>query len=160
MLDWAKDKAMEQGAADAAALAAKVVAGEVEDAELPDLMSMIPTWRPRDYSDVPIGTPYQYEGQVYKLRQQHDAAANPDWTPPAVPALWTAVAAPGETGTQDNPITAARGMEYEYGRYYLDPEDQQIYLCTRTGEAEGGKIILQYLPHELIGQYFTLAEVD
>lgn len=159
MLDWAKDKAMEQGAADAAALAAKVVAGEVEDAELPDLTSMIPTWRPRDYNSVPIGTPYQYEGQVYKLRRQHDATGNGGWMPPAVPALWTAVAAPGETGTQDNPITAARGMEYEYGCYYRDPEDQQIYLCTRTGEAEGGKIILQYLPHELIGQYFALTEV-
>ena len=29
------------------------------------------------------------------------------------------------------------------------------HLCKRTGEAEGGKIILQYLPHELIDQYFT-----
>ena len=41
--------------------------------------------------------------------------------------------------------------------YDLDPEDSQLYLCTRTGEAEGGKVILQYLPHELIGQYFEEA---
>ena len=45
-------------------------------------------------------------------------------------------------------------MEYQYGLYYLDPEDSKLYLCKRTGEAEGGKVILQYLPHELIGQYF------
>lgn len=45
-------------------------------------------------------------------------------------------------------------MEYEYGIYYKDPEDGKTYLCTRTGEAAGGTVVLQYLPHELIGQYF------
>ena len=59
-----------------------------------------------------------------------------------------------EDGSQEHPFTAARGMEYEYGKYYLDPEDSKTYLCKRTGEAEGGKITLQYLPHELVGQYF------
>ena len=49
-------------------------------------------------------------------------------------------------------------MEYQYGRYYLDPEDSKIYLCKRTGEMDGGKVILQYLPHELIGQYFGAAQ--
>lgn len=29
------------------------------------------------------------------------------------------------------------------------------YKCERTGEAAGGKIVLQYLPHELLGNYFT-----
>ena len=27
-------------------------------------------------------------------------------------------------------------------------------ICKRTGEEEGGTINLQYLPHELVGQYF------
>ena len=53
-------------------------------------------------------------------------------------------------GTIDDPIPAARGMEYEYGKYYLDPEDGKTYLCKR-GE-ETGSIVLYYLPHELIGQ--------
>ena len=43
-------------------------------------------------------------------------------------------------------------MEYTYGKYYLDPEDSKTYLCKR-GE-ETGSIVLYYLPHELIGQYF------
>lgn len=157
--DLAKQMVRERGAEDAKKLAEKTVAGEIPDTSLLEYIEMVPEWRARDFGTVPVGTPYQYEGMIYKLRQQHDASANPDWTPPTVPAMWTAVSKPGETGTQDDPITAARGMEYEYGRYYLDPEDQQIYLCTRTGEAEGGKIILQYMPHELIGQYFALAEV-
>lgn len=48
-------------------------------------------------------------------------------------------------------------MEYEYGLYYFDPEDGKTYLCERTGEESGGKIVLQYLPHELIGNYFSEA---
>ena len=55
-------------------------------------------------------------------------------------------------GTQDAPIPASRGMEYEYGKYYLDPEDGKTYLCKR-GE-ETGSIVLYYLPHELVGNYF------
>ena len=66
-------------------------------------------------------------------------------------AKWAGIDA-GHAGTIDNPILAARGMEYEYGKYYLDPEDEKTYLCKR-GE-ETGSIVLYYLPHELIGQYF------
>ena len=58
-------------------------------------------------------------------------------------------------GTIDDPIPASRGMEYEYGKYYLDVEDGNTYLCQRTGEAAGGTIVLQYMPHELVGNYFT-----
>ena len=50
------------------------------------------------------------------------------------------------------PFPAARGMEYECGKYYLDPEDEKTYLCKRGSET--GTIVLQYLPHELIGHYF------
>ena len=154
MFELAREKVKEQGAADAAALAQRAVSGDASDEELLESRELIPTWRARDYSTVPVGTPYQYNGQVYKLREQHDATGNEGWTPPEVPALWAAVSKPGETGTADDPITAARGMEYQYGLYYLDPEDSQLYLCSRTGETAGGTVVLQYLPHELIGQYF------
>ena len=151
----AKDELKARGKADAAALAARAVSGEADDQELLDNQSMIPTWRARDFTGVPVGTPYQWEGTIYTLVQAHDATGNEGWTPPEVPALWAAVSKPGETGTQDNPITAARGMEYTYGLYYRDPEDGKLYQCSRNGESEGGKITLQYLPHELVGQYFT-----
>lgn len=68
---------------------------------------------------------------------------------------------PGE-GDQETPaddvITASRGMEYVYGQKYLDPEDNKTYICKRQGEADGGKVTLYYLPHELVGQYFELAD--
>ena len=154
VFDLAEDAMREKGRADAAALAARAVSGEADDRELLESQSMIPTWRERDFTEVPVGTPYQWNGMVYKLLQAHDATGNPGWTPDAVPALWVVIAA-GQAGTEDDPITAARGMEYVYGKYYLDPEDGKTYLCTRTGEAEGGTVVLQYLPHELIGQYFA-----
>lgn len=93
-----------------------------------------------------------YSGKVYKCRQAHTSQA--DWTPDKTPALWAVIDA-AHAGTQDDPIPAARGMEYEYGKYYLDGEDGKTYKCERIGEAAGGKIVLQYLPHELAGQYFT-----
>lgn len=92
--------------------------------------------------------------KLYKVRDGQGHTTQADWTPDVTPALW-AVVTLVQTGTIDDPIDAARGMEYEYGLYYLDPEDSKVYLCERTGEASGGKITLQYLPHELTGNYFT-----
>ena len=97
IVTMAKEELTERGKADAAALAARAVSGEATDGELLEKQAMIPTWRARDFSGVPVGTPYQWEGMVYKLVQQHDATGNPGWTPDAVPALWAAVSAPGES---------------------------------------------------------------
>lgn len=143
-----------KGAADAADLAARTISGDVTDGELLESRSMIPTWRPKDFTGVPVGTPYKWEDLVYKLLQPHDAAGQEDWSPDKTPALWATVSREGEDGTPERPITAARGMEYVYGLYYADPEDGAVYLCQRTGEAEGGTVVLQFLPHELTGQYF------
>ncbi|MDD7491918.1 MAG: hypothetical protein PUK39_04755 [Clostridiales bacterium] len=93
----------------------------------------------------------QYNGTLYKCVQAHTSQS--DWTPDKTPALW-AVVSKGQTGTIDDPIDAARGMEYTYGLYYKDPDDGKTYICERTGEPSGGTVILQFLPHELIGLYF------
>lgn len=93
----------------------------------------------------------QHNGTLYKCVQAHTSQA--DWTPDKTPALW-AVVSKGQTGTVDDPIDAARGMEYTYGLYYKDPEDGKTYLCERIGEPSGGTVVLQFLPHELIGLYF------
>ena len=124
--------------------------------------SLFTPWKPGEA--VNVGDRRYYAPRLYKVIQAHTTQA--DWTPDITPALWAVVGDPGEAGTIDDPITAARGMEYEYGKYYFDPEygkyyfdpeDGKTYLCERMGEAEGGKIILQYLPHELIGNYFSEA---
>lgn len=91
---------------------------------------------------------------VYRVNKGQGHTTQENWPPHSTPAMWTIINV-DHAGTQDDPIPAARGMEYTYGLYYKDPEDTKLYLCERTGEAAGGKIVLQYLPHELAGQYFT-----
>ncbi len=130
---------------------------ERASASLPDrdaaqAVELFPAWAfPGDYAE---GDRRSDGGKLYKCRQAH--TSQEDWRPSATPAMWVVIDVE-HAGTQDDPIPASRGMEYEYGRYYLDSEDSKTYLCERTGEAAGGKIVLQYLPHELIGQYFTEA---
>lgn len=92
--------------------------------------------------------------RVYRVNDGHGHTTQADWPPHSTPAMWTIIDIE-HAGTQDDPIPAARGMEYTYGLYYKDPEDTKLYKCERTGEAAGGKIVLQYLPHELVGNYFT-----
>lgn len=91
--------------------------------------------------------------KLYRVNAGQGHTTQEGWEPDKVPALFTVIDEQ-HAGTKENPIPASRGMEYTYGLYYTDPEDSKLYLCTRTGEADGGKITLQYLPHELIGHYF------
>lgn len=122
----------------------------LSDGEAATVPELITAWAyPVAYAE---GDRRSYGGKVYKCRQAH--TSQEDWKPSAKPALWVVIDV-AHAGTQDDPIPASRGMEYEYGKYYLDSEDGKTYLCERIGEAAGGKIVLQYLPHELMGQYFT-----
>ena len=90
---------------------------------------------------------------AYRVNDGHGHTTQADWPPHSTPAMWTIIDLE-HAGTQDDPIPAARGMEYTYGLFYKDPEDTKLYLCERIGEQSGNKITLQYLPHELVGQYF------
>ena len=77
------------------------------------------------------------------------------WNPVEAQSIWTAIDL-AHAGTIDDPITAVAGMEYVYGKYYI--EGETIYICKRTGAAEGGTIVLQFLPSQLVGQYFEVVE--
>ena len=46
-----------------------------------------PAWRPGAYNV--YGAPVEYEGQIYTVLQVHDSTETPDWTPAAVPALFS-----------------------------------------------------------------------
>lgn len=98
---------------------------------------------------VEVGQRYQYGDRLYKVGQAHTTQA--DWTPDATPALWTVIDVV-HAGTIEDPIPAVAGMEYEYGKYYI--EGETVYICQRTGEAAGGRITLYYLPSQLVGLYF------
>lgn len=128
----------------------EAAATSLPDSDAAKAVELFPAWAyPVSYIE---GNRVSDGGKLYKCRQEHTSQEG--WKPSATPALWVVIDVT-HAGTQDDPIPAARGMEYTYGLYYKDPEDTKLYLCERIGEAAGGKIVLQYLPHELVGNYFT-----
>lgn len=100
---------------------------------------------------VKVGDRYQYNGKLYKCIQAHTTQAT--WTPDVTSALWVVIDVE-HSGTIDDPIPASRGMEYIKGKYYK--ENNSIYLMNRQGMQDGESIVLQYMPSELVGQYFEL----
>lgn len=105
--------------------------------------------------DVKVHEKRIYGGKLYRCLTAHTTQA--DWTPDASVSLW-AVINESHAGTIDDPIPAQRNMEYTYFLYYLDPEDNNIYLCQYGDTDTQGSIVLAYLPHEVVGLYFKLVE--
>ena len=99
------------------------------------------------------GFRFTHNGDLYKCVNDNPTF-QADWIPGNGTAALYVRVDEAHPGTLADPIPAARSMEYTYGLYYADPEDGKVYLCTRTGEADGGTITLHYLPHELVGLYF------
>lgn len=61
--------------------------------------------------------------------------------------------------TKETAITAYAGMTYYKGKYYKDPTDEQVYICTRDRDDQPGTgIALYYTPSQLVNIYFALAE--
>ena len=137
----------------------EAAAGSLSDGEAAQSPEFITRWADHIGETVAPGDRRSDEDEsgvlrVYKVREGQGHTTQADWPPHLTPAMWVVIDV-AHAGTQDDPIPASRGMEYEYGKYYLDSEDGKTYKCERIGEAAGGKIVLQYLPHELLGQYFT-----
>lgn len=136
--------------------AAVLSAQRASDAQALSMPSLYPEWAP----GIAVGGEGQvsivtHAGRLYRCRQPHTTQVG--WEPNVYAAGWVAINNTN-AGTAGDPIPAVRGMEYEYGLHYADPEDCNTYLCERTGEPAGGKIVLHFLPHELVGQYFVLAD--
>ena len=104
---------------------------------------------------------YKVNGQMnlYKLSCDDQTAEGTqilaDWNPKDAQAIWTAIDIE-HAGTLEDPIPAAAGMEYVKGKYYI--ENGTIYLMNREGMQDGESIALQYLPSQLVGQYFEVAK--
>lgn len=104
---------------------------------------------------------YEVNGQMnlYKLSCDDQTADGTliveNWNPADARAIWTAIDIE-HAGTLDDPIPAAAGMEYVKGKYYI--ENGTIYLMNRAGMQDGESVTLQYLPSQLVGQYFEKVE--
>lgn len=59
----------------------------------------------------------------------------------------------GQTGSEMDPIYAVAGMSYEKEKYYRDPTNKEVYLCTVSVAYAG-------LPHEAVNVYFNWARKE
>ena len=75
------------------------------------------------------------DGHLYRCQQAHTSQEG--WEPENTPALWVVIANT-EAGTLEDPITAARGMEYQYGLYYrIRRMDRLTYVSALARRREG-----------------------
>lgn len=133
--------------------AAMLAVAGLPDEQAATVPTMFPEWKAGEAVAEGERCYYPPTDRLYKCRQAHTTQA--DWTPDKTPALWAVIDA-AHAGTADDPIPAAAGMDYILGKFYLDPDDGKTYRCTREGMADGETVNLQFLPHELVGQYFEL----
>ena len=131
--------------------AAMLAAAGLPDEQAATVPTLFPEWKAGEAVAEGERCYYPPTDRLYKCRQAHTTQA--DWTPDKTPALW-AVIDVAHAGAADDPIPAAAGMDYIAGKFYLDPDDGKIYRCTREGMADGETVNLQFLPHDLVGQYF------
>ncbi len=94
----------------------------LSDTDALEAVELFPTWKTdTDYAaDVRV----RYERTLYKCVQAHTSQA--DWTPDAVPALWTAVAEPGTIPVWVQPTGAQDAYQTGDKVYYPD-ENGSIY---------------------------------
>ena len=131
--------------------AAMLAVAGLPDEQAATVPTLFPEWKAGEAVAEGERCYYPPTDRLYKCRQAHTTQA--DWTPDKTPALW-AVIDVAHAGTADDPIPAAAGMDYILGKFYLDPDDGKTYRCTREGMADGETVNLQFLPHQLVGQYF------
>lgn len=152
--------------ADQAALAASLVVAKANSQALSDAQALEAKALYDTFDDL-VKLGYTAEKQGFKFRDgdrlwktaQDNVKFQAQYRPgQGTESLYTHIDE-AHAGTQEDPIPAKTNMEYEYGKYYS--EGDMIYICERGGvsnpeELYGQKIVLQYLPSALIGQYFRL----
>ena len=150
-----------------ALLAALLVAAKASAQSLPDTQALEAKALYDTFDDL-VKAKYTAEKQGFKFRDgddlwktaQDNVTFQSQYRPgQGTESLYTHIDE-AHAGTQEDPIPAKANMEYEYGKYYS--EGDAIYICERGGvpnpeEMYGQKVVLQYLPSALIGQYFRLA---
>ena len=150
-----------------ATLQAMMVVAKTSAQSLPDTLALQAAALYDDWEDVigktvDAGFKFRYGGKVYKTIQPKTIIQKQYVPGIGTESLYTVIDE-GHAGTKEDPIPAAVNMEYEYGKYYS--EEGVIYLCKRGGLTDeqaqamyGQKITLQFLPSQLIGQYFVVVE--
>lgn len=119
----------------------------LDDSKALECREIYPLWDEKQVTYA-LGDRVRYLENLYKCITAH--ASQADWAPDVTASLWTVIDIE-HAGTIDDPIPAQVNMEYYKDKYYI--ENGVLYLCTRDSEMP-----LQYLPSELVGQYFEIVE--
>lgn len=142
----------------AAVMVACTSAQALDDTESLKVKAIYRTWEGlvfEGYLAEEAGYKFTHEGNLYKTvheKQRFQA----DWIPgQGTESIFTRIDEI-HAGTLEDPILAAVNMEYVKGLYYV--ENGRIYWMNREGMEDGERVILQFLPSALVGQYFKLIQ--
>lgn len=127
----------------------KKLRNSMTDEEAINYIGLFPMWEVN--KELKVGDRIEYENQLYKVIQSH--ITQDAWTPKIALSLFEPINI-YDSGSKENPITAITGMTYYINKYYLDPIDNNIYKCIRDDTGNG--TALYYMPHDLVGAYFSL----
>lgn len=89
--EFVRETLRRAGLREAQEVRTQTVSGELDGTAVIAAEGYIPDYPAdgrRDFTAAPVGAPYRYGGQVYKLWQAHDANGQPDWTPEKAVSLW------------------------------------------------------------------------
>lgn len=114
-----------------------------------EFVALYPTWEVN--KELKTGDRIEYNNSLYKVKQTHITQI--DWTPEVALTLFEPLDTVND-GSLERPFIAASGMTYYKDKYYFDETDGKVYLCMRDDTGNG--TTLYYMPHDLVGAYFTL----
>lgn len=98
-------------------------AKSLSDEDALQAVELFPAWAAG--ASYQAGIRIRYEGQLYRCEQAHTAQA--DWTPDATPALWTAVAEPGEIPVWKQP-SGAQDAYMTGDKVWYPERDTKVYV--------------------------------
>jgi hypothetical protein len=103
-------------------------AAALPDEDALEAVELFPVWQTDTAYEV--GIRVRYGDKLYRCEQAHTSQA--DWTPPAVPALWTEVAKPGEIPVWKQP-TGAQDAYMTGDRVWYPERDTDVWVSTVDG---------------------------
>lgn len=133
---------------------------DLSDNDAPYFAVLYPEWSDlcaQSYIAEKSGYKFQYDGKLYKTRQENFTFQS-QWVPgEGTSAIYTQIVET-QAGTLEDPIdvpadVTTNAFTYIIGKYYR--WNGVIYKCERPGDEEGKEYSFVYSPDQMIGNYFT-----